>query len=51
VAATATRHKRLTSALSNVATTSGYHSAFPTAAGILAAAFVVAVVTIRPTGG
>lgn len=53
VAATATRHKsaeltsggsRLTPALSNVAITSGYHSAFLAAAGILAAAFVVATI-------
>lgn len=59
VAATATRHKsaelttggaRLTPALSNVATTAGYHSAFLTAAGILAAAFVVAMIVIRPSG-
>jgi hypothetical protein len=51
VAATATRHKaRLTPALSNVATASGYHIAFLTAAGILAAAFVVAVIVIRPSG-
>jgi EmrB/QacA subfamily drug resistance transporter len=53
VAAAATRHKsaqltsggsRLTPALSNVAITSGYHSAFLAAAGILAAAFVVAMI-------
>jgi MFS family permease len=59
VAATATRHKsaelttggaRLTPALSNVATMAGYHSAFLTAAGILAAAFVVAMIVIRPSG-